>query len=269
VICRAANEVRETTMNASFVEGSLLDAARRMDPPTLRRHWAQMRYQADQEAGLMAEEEQRQRRWLRLWQTRFDTYRIEGELDAESGAIVKTAFKALLGRRPRDDERTPDQRRSDVLTEMARRCLDSGELPELGGEKPHLTLVAELSTLRLEPGSPLAKLDWGPLVTGETARRIAEDAVITPVLVNAQRDILHVGRRSRFVTTRQRRALNVRDGHCQAPGCDLPADQCTPHHVRHRADDGPTDLPNLRLYCDVHHRRLHPENARFRKSRAP
>ena len=33
-------------------------------------------------------------------------------------------------------------------------------------------LVAELSTLRLEPGSRLAELDWGPLVSGETARRI-------------------------------------------------------------------------------------------------
>jgi hypothetical protein len=46
-------------------------------------------------------------------------------------------------------------------------------------------LISELSTLRLEPGSRLAELDWGPLVTGESARRIACDAAITQVIVDS------------------------------------------------------------------------------------
>ena len=264
VICRAVEEAGRTTLDPEGVEGELLEAARHEDPLQLRRHWAQLRYQADQEAGVAAERAARERRWVRFWQTPHDTYRIEGELDPESGAVLKTTFKALLRRRPKDDERTPAQRRADALVEMGRRCLDSGTLPTRGGERPHLTLVAEVSTLRLEPGSPMARLDWGPLVTGETARRIAEDAEIRPVLVNERGDVLYVGRRSRVVTRRQRAALNVRDGHCQTAGCDVPPDECEPHHGRHFVDGGPTDLPNLSLRCTVHHARLHPENARFR-----
>ena len=264
VICRAMEEVGRTTLDASSTERVLVEAGQRMSPLELRRHWAQMRYRADQAAGVAAEEEQRERRWVRYWQTRWDTFRIEGELDAESGAVVKTALRAILGRRAPGDERTPGQRRADALTDLARRALASGELPAQGGEKPQLMVVAELSTLRLAPGSPLARLDWGPCVTGHTARRLAEDADVTPVVVDARGDILHVGRRARMLTRRQRKALNLRDGRCQAPGCDRTPEQCTPHHLVHWIDGGPSDLVNTRLYCDVHHAKLHPENDRFR-----
>jgi len=148
--------------------------------------------------------------------------------------------------------------------ELARRRLDAGDLPERGGERPHLTVVAELSTLRLEPGSKLADLDWGALVTGETARRIGCDCSITPVVVDEGGEILHVGRRTRSVPAPTRRALNLRDRHCQGPGCEVPAPECSPHHIAHWADGGSDELANLRLYCSAHHTLVHPENARFR-----
>jgi hypothetical protein len=51
-----------------------------------------------------------------------------------------------------------------------------------------------------------------------------------------------------------RRAVILRDRHCQWPGgCDRPASQCEPHHLRPRADGGETSVENLRLYCLVHH----------------
>jgi hypothetical protein len=51
-----------------------------------------------------------------------------------------------------------------------------------------------------------------------------------------------------------RRAVILRDRHCQWPGgCDRPASQCEPHHLRPRADGGQTSLENLHLYCLVHH----------------
>src|SRR5262249_6604360 len=182
VICRAMEEVTKTRLNPAEVESELLAAAQSMDPLTLLRHWQQMRYQGDQEAGLEAEQEQHRRRWLQLSETWKGSYRLEGELDSEGGGVLKTALQGLMKAQPRDDERTPAQRRADAVVEMARRCLDAGDLPEQGGEKPPLMLVAELSTLRLEPGSRLAQLDWGPLLTGESPRRIACDAAITPVI---------------------------------------------------------------------------------------
>ncbi|HKF77991.1 MAG TPA: HNH endonuclease signature motif containing protein, partial [Candidatus Dormibacteraeota bacterium] len=89
------------------------------------------------------------------------------------------------------------------------------------------------------------------------------DAALTPVLVGPGGGVLHVGRRSRSVPASLRKALNLRDRRCQWPGCTMPPEHCESHHVRHWADDGSTDLPNLRLYCRRHHRQLHPENRRF------
>ena len=105
-------------------------------------------------------------------------------------------------------------------------------------------------------------------MTGCTARRLTEDADVTPVLVNGGGDVLYVGRRTRTVSPRKRTALNLRDQHCQEPGCDVEAELCIPHHLRHWADGGETVLPNLRLYCAAHHGRRHPENDRYRKGAA-
>jgi Domain of unknown function (DUF222) len=264
VIRRAMEQVGKTCLEPASVESELIFAAKQMDPFELERHWQQMRYQADQAAAEEAEEEQRRQSWLALRQTWWGTYRVDGELDAETGATLKTALQAIMGRKARDDERTPMERRAAAIGELARRRLDAGDLPDRGGEKPHLMLVADLATLRLEPGSRLAQLDWGPLVTGQTARRIAEDASITPVLVGSDRNVLHVGCRSRAVPAPVRRALNLRDQRCQGPGCTMPPELCTPHHRVHWADGGSSDLPNLRLYCDHHHGKRHPENGRFR-----
>src|SRR5215813_10123125 len=150
VIRRAMEQVPKTCLDPSDVEPALVFAARQMDTFNLEQQWQQMRYQADQEAALEAEEERRRQRWLSLRQIPTGNYRIEGVLDAEGGATLKTAIRGLLGPRPaNDDERTPAQRRADAVVELARHVLDAGDLPERGGEKPHLLLTADLSTLRL------------------------------------------------------------------------------------------------------------------------
>ena len=182
VIRRAMEQAEKTRLERSSVESRLVFAARQMDPFELEQHWKEMRYEADQAAAEEAEEEQRRQSWLSLRQTWWDTYKIEGELDAETGATLHTALRAIMGRKAKDDDRTPMQRRAAAIGVLARTRLDAGDLPERGGEKPHLMLVASVETLRLEPGSPMARLDWGPLVTGQTARRIAEDASVIPVL---------------------------------------------------------------------------------------
>ena len=139
VIRRAMEQVPKTCLDPSQVEPGLVFAARQMDTFNLDQHWQQMRYQADQEAALEAEGERRRQRWLSLRQISTGNYRIEGVLDAEGGATLKTAIQGVLGRQPAsDDERTPAQRRADALVELARRRLDAGDLPERGGEKPHL-----------------------------------------------------------------------------------------------------------------------------------
>jgi hypothetical protein len=51
-----------------------------------------------------------------------------------------------------------------------------------------------------------------------------------------------------------RHAVILRDRHCRWPGgCDQPAAACEVHHVRHKADGGPTSLKDCVLLCTFHH----------------
>ena len=55
------------------------------------------------------------------------------------------------------------------------------------------------------------------------------------------------------VTPRQRRALAARDRGCAARGCTRPPAMCDAHHLRARADGGPTTVDNVVLLCRRHH----------------
>lgn len=64
---------------------------------------------------------------------------------------------------------------------------------------------------------------------------------------------LDVGR-SEDIPVAIRRAVTLRDQHCQwAGGCDQPAAACEVHHVTHLADGGTTSVRTCGLYCFFHH----------------
>jgi hypothetical protein len=117
-------------------------------------------------------------------------------------------------------------------------------------------VVASLDTLRLEPGSPAAALDWSLPLAAETSPRLACDGTVTPIVRGPDGNPLYVGRASRTVSAPLRKALNLRDRHCQYPGCTMPAEQCQPHHLTHWVDGGPTDLENTVRLCTVWHHPL-------------
>jgi hypothetical protein len=51
-----------------------------------------------------------------------------------------------------------------------------------------------------------------------------------------------------------RNAVRLRDRHCQwAGGCHQPAQACEVHHVKHKADGGPTSVTGCVLLCFYHH----------------
>ncbi len=100
-------------------------------------------------------------------------------------------------------------------------------------------------------------LDGVGAIDVESARRIACDARIIPVVLGSRSEPLDIGRASYTVPTALRRALVLRDGGCAFPGCDRSHRWCHSHHIRHWADDGPTELGNLVLLCGRHHRLIH------------
>ncbi|MFM7062396.1 MAG: DUF222 domain-containing protein [Actinomycetes bacterium] len=88
-------------------------------------------------------------------------------------------------------------------------------------------------------------------------RTLCCDPVITAVVVDALGNPVDLGRSTRLVPRRLRRALQVRDGGCVFPGCDAPASWCDAHHVVHWADGGATSVENLALLCRHHHGTTH------------
>jgi hypothetical protein len=64
---------------------------------------------------------------------------------------------------------------------------------------------------------------------------------------------LDVGTATATIPAQLRRAVMVRHTHCAFPGCDQPASVCDIHHIRRRADGGPTSLANMVPLCEFHH----------------
>jgi len=236
-------------------EPALLQAARRADPYRLAIATRHLRHAFDPEGCAGDARRAHERRRLHLSESLDGLFLLDGTLDAEGGATLRTALDAVMGPPAGDDVRTPAQRRADALVDLARRQLDGGELPVRGGQRPHLTLTADLATLAKLPGSPAADLDWGQPVPSETARRLACDAIVTPVLLSETGDPLSVGRARRTIRGPQRKALVLRDRGCVL--CGRPATWCAGDHLRHRLDGGPTSLENSALLCGRCHTRVH------------
>jgi hypothetical protein len=93
-------------------------------------------------------------------------------------------------------------------------------------------------------------------VSPATARRLTCDCPASTMVDGPDGAALHMGRKTRRIRGRLRRAVNAGDrGMCQTPGCTERATQI--HHARHWARGGPTCLRNLISLCDGHHWLVH------------
>jgi hypothetical protein len=247
VIARSAAELGAEKVMP--VEQTLVEAARKLDPSRLRLVTRHLRHCVDPDGALGAANDDHDHRWLHVSQTYEGMFILDGKLDAEGGALVRAAIDALDRPAP-GDGRTAAQRRADALVELATRQLQGGELPAVGGQRPHLTITATAETLRRRPGAPAGEMSWAGPVVG------------------AGGEPLDVGRTVRTIPPAIRRALVVRDGGCRFPGCDRPPEWTNAHHLEHWADGGETRLDNLVLLCRHHHRAVHEHGWQLHRSNA-
>jgi Domain of unknown function (DUF222) len=135
-------------------------------------------------------------------------------------------------------------------------------LPKAGGTSATVTVLLEFD--KLTSGLGAAHLDTGQPLSAASARRLACEAGIVPVVYRkalaGPSVILDVGRQTRLHTEPQRTALAVRDQGCTATGCDRPPGWCHAHHDTPWAAGGPTSIDNGRLLCPFHHRKAHSPN---------
>jgi|tagenome__1003787_1003787.scaffolds.fasta_scaffold20808695_2 hypothetical protein len=187
---------------------------------------------------------------------------VAGFLDPEASTIVAKAFDALQPPDPvhaAGGSRSRAQRYADALVLMAERSL-GGELADSRPIAGADVVVAHAVLSR----HPLEELDvlrcdvdgFGP-IPRVTAERLVCDCALSRVVMRGRSEIVDYGRRTRTVPNRLRRVVQLRDEHCQFPGCRKPAEWCDVHHLRHWLDGGETNLDNLALLCRRHHVACH------------
>src|SRR5260370_8207681 len=191
-------------------EEILVTAAKELDPHRLKIACIHLRHCLEPDGVLRDANEEHDRRYLYLSQTLDGVFYLNGRFDPEAGAVVRTALDSVMKPPGADDARTPKQRRADAWVDLARRQLDGGHLPVAGGQKPHLMVTLDVSTLTKEPGSRAAELEGASPISAETARRLACDCTITPILCGADPHQVEIASSRRVIPPAIKRTLTPR-----------------------------------------------------------
>jgi hypothetical protein len=264
-VSKVAEPLRE------LVEKELVEAARWVDPTALGHFARELRSRLDPaESAEAAEQRKYDDRWLTLTPTFQGMHRLDGMLDPACAAAVLTALGALSAKAGEIDERTVGQRRADALVTLALAALNTGTLPEVGGEKPHLIATIPYDQLKAKlqtaAGAGQPTLNGLP-ISPATARMLACDAGIIPAILGTAGEVLDLGRKTPLWSLPQRRALQLEDQGCRFPRCQVGLTHCQAHHEIHWAHGGHTDTTNGIHLCLYHHRLVHHTNWRIHKDR--
>ncbi|HUP99737.1 MAG TPA: DUF222 domain-containing protein, partial [Aeromicrobium sp.] len=180
--------------------------------------------------------------WLTLYNTSFAIAAIDKRLTKEAKAMGA------------DDPRTLQQRGADLLAAWAT-TNEAGE----AAVNADIAVTIPASTLVGADDLPAVAADGAWVAPAAWILDLAKDArdnvfwhrmLLDPVTD----DVLSHEYKGRFVPRVLSKALEFRDGVCQAPGCCRPASLCdVDHRVPHEAD-GPTAGWNLGPYCRRHHK---------------
>jgi hypothetical protein len=259
VLARTAEHIGAATVRKE--EASLLQAAQTMDPGRFTGVAKNFEHRVDAAGALAEANRAYQRRYLHIGEPQDGLVRLDGLLDAEGGATLRTALQAFM--KPiKDDERTYGQRQHDALIELCRQ--GSGSKRDGSGPRPQLIIRASLDTLAGIPGAPAGELEGGGTAPAETVQRYACDAAVTRITGQGELDH-ELSHASRSIPPSTRRALESRDRHCVFQGCGRPPVWCDGHHLVWWTKGGATTLPNLALVCRPHHRMLHEEGWRLER----
>jgi hypothetical protein len=216
--------------------------------------------------GLSQFEQQRRETRLRKYLNPITgMYVINGQFDPELGAKIFAAIDAEVEALWR--AKHPEQA--------------AGIVPTLGDDIEHLAAhaVGNLvagghATKHPREAEITVLIDWESLRDGfhehtvcefgdgtripvSTARRLACDARILPVVLGGAGEVLDLGRTERLANRGQRRALRAMYRTCAWQGCTTSFSHCRIHHIEPWDLMGPTDLGKMLPLCTMHHHMVH------------
>ncbi|MDP9027636.1 MAG: 13E12 repeat family protein [Actinomycetota bacterium] len=210
-------------------------------------------------------------RELKVMTLRDGRVRLSWMLDAIQGSVLKTVFdRATSPKRggPRfvteqaqrqkiaDDPRSVEQLASDVFFHLITAGAEVDPSHLLGTGAPGVRVTVTERQLRARTGRGRLGRRAVPI---ETVERLACTNGTITIAFDDLGHPLDVGREQRLFTTKQRLALEVRDGGCMwGERCDRPPSWCEAHHIEYWArDGGRTDVADGLLLCKHHHLLLH------------
>jgi Domain of unknown function (DUF222) len=252
-----------------LAEGLLVQEAQVLTLRQLGRLCTQLRDRFDPDGIEPREDLLRRRAGLRRIQKPDGSVQYIIDADPESDGLLKAAIDARTAPRrqvrfgdPDDpaadpataDDRTLRQRQLAALVGMARESLANDD-GELAGMPVTMLVTVPLETLTTGTGAAfIAGIDTP--ISAATARRLACQANIIPIVLGGDSEILDVGRAKRLFTRGQRLAMAARDRGCTWPGCEAPPGWCEAAHRNPWHAGGKTRLDDGILLCPYHHHRL-------------
>lgn len=136
-----------------------------------------------------------------------------------------------------------------------------GGLSSVAGQRPQVNVTVSVETLSAKPGE---SVDCGWLerfgvpaqpIAADTARRLACDASLRPLILDAKGDLIAFGTSARVAPPALRALVLRRDRHCRFAGCRSRIDEV--HHIVFWSRGGSTRSDNMLGLCWYHHHLVH------------
>lgn len=255
-------------LKTSLLDGAddLLSSATTMSPEKFGRHVRDRIRSLERDHGLERNARQRRETFLSR-KTNPATGMVEGrfafhpELANQVFGAVDREVAALVA----EAERHADPTAVDRSIDRNRLAAEALGRLVAGGHQHTRPTVADiiaivdahtLTTGKLHAHSTCETGDGLELPPASIARLLC-NGIVTPIIVDADGNVLNAGRTIRHANRQQRRALRAMYRTCAFAGCDVAFDRCEIHHIHHWEHGGPTDVANMAPLCARHHHVVH------------
>ena len=247
-------------------EGELLPWAKRLAVSAFRRRAKQVLETLERDSLQERHERAVAKRRVEITGGRDGMAHLEAGLDGADAALIKTGLaNAAQEARAAGDPRTVKQLEADFAVEL----LLDGKISIGSADGAAVASVAERAPVTIDVLIPAETLaggnEQGAVVPGfgvidpVKARELVARApslrrILTDPVTGA---VLNFDRKTYRVPAELKRVLQLRDGHCRAPGCTAPLKYCELDHTGSYARGGTTSLWNLAHLCNNHHHLKH------------
>ncbi|MEO6200891.1 MAG: DUF222 domain-containing protein [Cryobacterium sp.] len=165
----------------------------------------------------------------------------------EAGELIPGAELAGVA-----DERNGGEKRADILRGVFESAGRDPGTPRMGGAAPAVMLHVNAVDLADDRGVGWIDGVEAP-ISLKTVKQMICAGGYQKIVFGPSGEVLSLGKKERFFTPAQRKAIAARDGGCIIPGCTVPAYWSEVHHVIAWRHHGLTDVDNGVLLCWYHH----------------